>query len=323
MAKVHSAFTYGQYPDALLWDKSASSNAGRLFAALSRYAAQRLRERPGNRELADRLGWSESTLQRAKRELIQRDLLRVDETTGPGGRREENDYHLGPFAGPPVVTGDRGEGVTGDNDVGVTDDNPKNLKGKTSPNGDGGLGHQDGRSDTIVGQCLDALGFRPVEMGAFAKIVTEAEKSVSSPDLIVRAVRDWGAKGEPVSYLTGSIGQLDRAARGRRAKAASSGASQQRHDGAHDPDCWCYQVPEDQRAKVHRGDLLRAAGLAPRDVEAQIAAEDAAAQAEGRCCHLHTRTCEPPSELCCERCTEARHPDHPDGELCVLGVTAE
>lgn len=28
---------------------------------------------------------------------------------------------------------------------------------------------------------------------------------------------------------------------------------------------------------------------------------------DGACCDLHGRTCEPPSELCCHRCTEAVH----------------
>lgn len=46
------------------------------------------------------------------------------------------------------------------------------------------------------------------------------------------------------------------------------------------------------------------------------------------CCDLHGRNCEPPSELCCEHCTEARHAGwtddrgvqrlgHPAGELCA------
>lgn len=30
----------------------------------------------------------------------------------------------------------------------------------------------------------------------------------------------------------------------------------------------------------------------------------------GTCCDLHGRNCEPPSELCCENCTEADHPGH-------------
>lgn len=34
------------------------------------------------------------------------------------------------------------------------------------------------------------------------------------------------------------------------------------------------------------------------------------------CCDLHGRDCEPPSELCCHRCTEASHPDHTDGSIC-------
>lgn len=33
-------------------------------------------------------------------------------------------------------------------------------------------------------------------------------------------------------------------------------------------------------------------------------------------CDLHGRTCEPPSELCCEKCTETQHPDHADGSAC-------
>lgn len=43
-----------------------------------------------------------------------------------------------------------------------------------------------------------------------------------------------------------------------------------------------------------------------------------AAEAEfGACCDLHGRNCEPPSELCCEGCTEVRHPFHPPGVDCT------
>lgn len=35
------------------------------------------------------------------------------------------------------------------------------------------------------------------------------------------------------------------------------------------------------------------------------------------CCDLHGVTCEPPSELCCQHCTERNHPDHPNVD-CVL-----
>lgn len=38
--------------------------------------------------------------------------------------------------------------------------------------------------------------------------------------------------------------------------------------------------------------------------------------ADAVCCDLHGRNCEPPSELCCERCTEAAHPLHADGSIC-------
>jgi hypothetical protein len=36
------------------------------------------------------------------------------------------------------------------------------------------------------------------------------------------------------------------------------------------------------------------------------------------CCPDHGIHCEPPSELCCEECTEAQHPQHPAGVVCVL-----
>ena len=48
------------------------------------------------------------------------------------------------------------------------------------------------------------------------------------------------------------------------------------------------------------------------------------------CCDLHGTTCEPPSELCCEDCTEVFHglpwwydstqPIHANGTPCVLGA---
>lgn len=36
------------------------------------------------------------------------------------------------------------------------------------------------------------------------------------------------------------------------------------------------------------------------------------------CCARHNTRCEPPSELCCDRCSEAAHPHHADGSTCVL-----
>jgi hypothetical protein len=32
----------------------------------------------------------------------------------------------------------------------------------------------------------------------------------------------------------------------------------------------------------------------------------------GRCCDMHNRNCEPPSELCCGECTEIHHGIHAD-----------
>jgi hypothetical protein len=42
----------------------------------------------------------------------------------------------------------------------------------------------------------------------------------------------------------------------------------------------------------------------------------AAVDALSQCCDLHGRNCEPPSELCCQLCTEASHPEHRDGTTC-------
>ena len=42
----------------------------------------------------------------------------------------------------------------------------------------------------------------------------------------------------------------------------------------------------------------------------------------GPCCDLHNQHCEPPADLCCFRCTERAHPEHPRGVRCVLGGDA-
>lgn len=36
------------------------------------------------------------------------------------------------------------------------------------------------------------------------------------------------------------------------------------------------------------------------------------------CCDMHNKHCEPPADLCCPWCAEARHPDHPPDTVCVL-----
>jgi uncharacterized Zn finger protein (UPF0148 family) len=54
----------------------------------------------------------------------------------------------------------------------------------------------------------------------------------------------------------------------------------------------------------------------PDAVKALVAQRDAA-RADGVCCDLHNRNCEPPGELCCAGCTEAGHPEHADGRACI------
>jgi hypothetical protein len=38
------------------------------------------------------------------------------------------------------------------------------------------------------------------------------------------------------------------------------------------------------------------------------------------CCDLHNMHCEPPGDLCCGECAEARHPEHPPAVRCVLEI---
>lgn len=38
------------------------------------------------------------------------------------------------------------------------------------------------------------------------------------------------------------------------------------------------------------------------------------------CCTMHNNHCEPPSELCCWECSEAHHPEHPDGVACTWNL---
>ncbi len=63
----------------------------------------------------------------------------------------------------------------------------------------------------------------------------------------------------------------------------------------------------------HWPDVARTAVEAAWPVLASRAKGDAAA-----CCDLHGPACEPPSELCCQDCTETMHPSHEDGSACVL-----
>jgi hypothetical protein len=59
----------------------------------------------------------------------------------------------------------------------------------------------------------------------------------------------------------------------------------------------------------------------PRDAEVEILDARPAPgpeAIEAACCDLHGRNCEPPSELCCEGCSEAAHPRHAPGVPCVM-----
>lgn len=69
------------------------------------------------------------------------------------------------------------------------------------------------------------------------------------------------------------------------------------------------------------GDVFqRASGVKPLHVQAAARRE-----VWRDCCDAHSASCEPPSGLCCSRCTEAHHGtqwwllgQHDDGSPCVL-----
>jgi len=57
------------------------------------------------------------------------------------------------------------------------------------------------------------------------------------------------------------------------------------------------------------------------DCESGDCMEEVCARARAaldRCCDMHNSHCEPPSDLCCHACGEARHPEHAPGVVCVL-----
>jgi hypothetical protein len=83
---------------------------------------------------------------------------------------------------------------------------------------------------------------------------------------------------------------------------------------------------EDLALKVARAQLGRGENPPRNTTAALVLALDRLTG--NMCCDLHGRNCEPPSELCCEDCTEARHAGwtdvlgmtrrgHPHGEVCA------
>jgi hypothetical protein len=231
---------FGRIPDELLWDKQVSDGACRLYAALTRYSQRGDRIVPERKELAERLGWSTSKLDRYREELERLGALHVEHRFDPkGGRQVASAYWIDGRR--PLPKSDKGAAVDPlpKSDKG---DLPKSGKGfhiekkRASPNGDGTSRKRDGRADTLVGKCVEAMGGRPVEAQAFAGIVDKASKAGMSGDLIAKVCREWWHAGEPVSFLTGRLGQAQRKA------AAEPAVPSYAHDPTarlgHDPaDC--------------------------------------------------------------------------------------
>lgn len=76
-------------------------------------------------------------------------------------------------------------------------------------------------------------------------------------------------------------------------------------------------------ARIEASSLGTPDAVAMRTRTSPEQARRVVARAHGApCCDLHGRNCEPPSELCCWRCSEASHDmfpiRHGDGTVCVL-----
>jgi hypothetical protein len=233
---------YGRVPDELLWDTSVSSDACRLYAALTRYGQRGDRIAPPRKELAAKLGWSLRTYARRQAELVDAGALYVEHSYGENGRQEESAYWLDgrrpPGDKPDTPPGDKPDTLDGDK----PDTGSHIQEESASPNGDGPPREQarDGRADTLIGKCVTAIGGkRPVEMGAFVGIVDNAHEAGVPDDVIVKACVAWwnASKPEPVQWLTGHLGEAQR--RWAKTKAGAAAAREAGHDGEHDSGCWC------------------------------------------------------------------------------------
>lgn len=94
MATVKSEQYFAIIPEALLYDKSLSANAVRLYGILNRYANNQGKAWPSRKTLADQMALSVATVDRAKEELEGAGWLGVEHRVGPAGDPTSNVYTL-------------------------------------------------------------------------------------------------------------------------------------------------------------------------------------------------------------------------------------
>jgi helix-turn-helix protein len=115
---IRNTLPFATVPEWLLLDPRASDRAVRLYGVLIRHADRSGRAHPSRRRLAHMLGCSESSLDRAMKELVEVGALEVQRKTSDSGDWDVNDYILHPGG----VTDEPTPGVTTEATGGVTDD---------------------------------------------------------------------------------------------------------------------------------------------------------------------------------------------------------
>src|SRR5271154_4034073 len=95
MSRIHGT-PFAQIPEWILDSSDLTDKAVRLFCVLDRYANDSGRAFPGRTKLAERLGCSPNSLDRALAELVEVGALVVESRYREDGGRTSNDYWLWP-----------------------------------------------------------------------------------------------------------------------------------------------------------------------------------------------------------------------------------
>jgi hypothetical protein len=241
---------FGRVPDELLWDTKVSSDACRLYAALTRYGQQRDKIVPGRKELAERLGWSLDKLDRKTAELEQIGALYVQRRLGAKGeQRTRESFYWIDGRRPEAVPGRTDAAAPGRTDAandGRTPDPPIDQREIPSPNGDGSSTAQ-----TVLAAFLDRhlkLRLTPqsrARLGERIKtlLLTESESDISA-GLDLYASKLAEGKAVTPAWLPGLV---DEARNGRPAAGPSKGPPP--------PPVWKHLTPEQIRERDEQARL--------------------------------------------------------------------
>jgi hypothetical protein len=241
---------FGRVPDELLWDTKVSSDACRLYAALTRYGQQRDRIVPGRKELAERLGWSLDKLDRKTGELEQIGALYVQRHLGVKGERRTGESSYWVDGRRPSDAPSRTDAATPSRTDAANDSRTDaatiDQRETPSPNGDGSSTAQ-----TVLAAFLDRhpkLRLTPqsrARLGERIKtlLLTEAESDISAGlDLYASKL----AEGKPVTpaWLPGLV---DEARNGRPATGPPKAPPP--------PPVWKHLTPEQIRERDEQARL--------------------------------------------------------------------